>query len=64
MGNFVIIKVVLKGMKELFISHMGDVGRVYMVVCWDVVPKATPNDRVRAEGPKEKPSAGDRMKRA
>ena len=30
-----------------------------MVVCQDVVPKASPNDRVRAEGPNEKPSAAD-----
>ena len=42
----------------------GDVGRVEMVVCQDVVPKAPPNDRVRAKGPNEKPSAGARMKRA
>ena len=33
-----------------------------MAVCRDVVPKAPPNDRVRAEGPNEKPSAGARMK--
>ncbi len=26
-----------------------------MVVCEDVVPKAPPNDRVRAEGPNESP---------
>ena len=35
-----------------------------MVVGQDVVPTAPPNDRVRAEGPNEKPSAGARMKRA
>ena len=35
-----------------------------MIVCRVVVPKAPPNDRVRAEGPNEKPSAGARMKRA
>ena len=28
-----------------------------MVMCQDVVPKAPPNDRVRAEGPNERPSA-------
>ena len=43
---------------------MGDVGKVYMVMCQDVVQKALPNDRVRAEGPNEKPSAGATMKRA
>ena len=32
-------------------------------VCRDVVAKATPNDRVRAEDPNEKPFAGARRKR-
>ena len=34
-----------------------------MGMCRNVVPKAPPNDQVRAEGPNEKPSAGARMKR-
>ena len=33
-----------------------------MVVGQNVMPKASPNDRVGAEGPNEKPSAGARMK--
>ena len=56
---------------QLYNECMGLCGAIYagcresiVVVCQDVVPKAPPNDRVRAEGPNEKPSAGARMKRA
>ncbi len=60
--NFAMVKVVIKGVEEQFISKQPD-----LQSCWVgylVWPKTPPNNRVRAEGQIEKPSAAARRKQA